>query len=286
MWYRGAYRDAHDLRRMQATLADNYDHTDLRVGDLAWAARQHDQQGLTTAVHLWENTDGDLVAWTYERANGGFNLYRTPSVTADDALLRDMLDTLHAPQYIYALDLTRPEDRATVEALRTRGFAPTDDAEAGVLARSLTDDLPVPTSVYSVTTVTTDAVEGRVAAQHAAFASSILTTQHYHRVRATWPYREDLDIIATDSTGKPVAFCTAWLDEQNKAGLLEPVGTDPAHQRQGLATTVCLTALHALRAAGATKVQVCHGTAAARRLYESIGFRRFGQDLTVRKPTS
>lgn len=277
MWRRGTYRDARDLRRMQATLADNYDRTHLRVGDLAWLTRQHDQRDLALAIHLWENPAGNLAAWTYERANGGFNMFRTPVAATDGALLEDMLTALQSPRYTYALDLARPENRATADALRRRGFTPTDDTEAGVLTRSLAG---LPATSARVSTVTTDAVPARVAAQHAAFPHSTLTTRQYHRIRGTWPYREDLDIIATDGKGEPVAFSTAWLDARNNAGLLEPVGTDAAHRGQGLATAVCLAALAALRQAGATTVQVSYGTAPARRLYESLGFHRSGQDLT------
>jgi len=39
------------------------------------------------------------------------------------------------------------------------------------------------------------------------------------------------------------------VDDENAAGLFEPVGTHPAHQRRGLARAVCIDALHALRAA-------------------------------------
>jgi predicted N-acetyltransferase YhbS len=88
-------------------------------------------------------------------------------------------------------------------------------------------------------------VLGRVEAQRAAFAPSDFLLERYERVRRTWPYRATLDRIVLTDDDQVVAFCTAWLDEQNAAGLLEPVGTDPAHQRRGLARAVCLDALHA-----------------------------------------
>lgn len=264
---------------MQATLSRHYGRTHLRCGDLAWLVRGHSNHERTRAIRLWEDDTGDLVAWTFHRPNGGFNLFRVPGCD----LLDDMLDVIDAAggSYTYAIDLARAEDRVIADALCERGFVSDDDTNAGVLARDLTDlpDVPAPAG-YRLTTVTD--VPQRVEAQRAAFTNSTLTVRMYQRVRDTWPYRSDLDIVAVhgDTT---VAFCTAWLDEHNAAGLFEPVGTRPEHQRRGLASAVCLTALHALRAAGARTAQVSHASPIARACYESLGFQRSGQDLTLRR---
>ena len=69
----------------------------------------------------------------------------------------------------------------------------------------------------------------------------------------------------------------AWLDEKNRVGLLEPVGSAPAHRRRGLARAATLAVLHALRDAGAVSAVVrprgdeAYPTPA--RLYRSLGFR-------------
>jgi ribosomal protein S18 acetylase RimI-like enzyme len=80
-----------------------------------------------------------------------------------------------------------------------------------------------------------------------------------------------------------VAFCTAWIDEENASGLFEPVGTDPAHQRRGLGKAVCLDALRALRNAGARTAQVGYVSDAAGALYRAIGFEDKWQDLSFRR---
>ena len=107
-----------------------------------------------------------------------------------------------------------------------------------------------------------------------------LTVRKYERVQRTWPYRPTLDRVVLTGVGEVVAFCTAWLDEENAAGLLEPVGTHPAHRRRGLARAVCTDALLALRAAGARTAQVGFGSEAAYASYRSVGFARTGADLT------
>lgn len=273
-----AYGGPDDLRHMQTLLARHYAETHVRVGDLAWLVRPYTQPELTDRIRLWIDETGQLRGWTYHRDNRGFNIFPAPG------LLDDMLDVIDKAggTYTYAIDLSRPADRALAEALRERGFRATDDSTCGVLTRDLTT-LPAVAAPpgYQLTTVTD--VRGRVEAQRAAFAPSTMTVEQYQRVRTTWPYRAELDIVARQGEDT-VAFCTAWLDESNAAGVLEPVGTHPAHQRKGVGRAVCLAALHALRAAGARTAQVSHATEAARALYESMGFRRSGQDLTMRRP--
>ena len=89
-------------------------------------------------------------------------------------------------------------------------------------------------------------------------------------------------MVADD--GEVVAFCTAWIDDERGIGLMEPVGTRPAYQRRGLARAVCLSALAALRNAGAHTAQIGYATAAALTLYRSIGFEPLAADPEYRRP--
>jgi predicted N-acetyltransferase YhbS len=155
----------------------------------------------------------------------------------------------------------------------------------GVLTRSL-DDLPAPMLPpgYQFASIQTrEQVIGRVEAHRAAFAPSDLTLTQYERVRRTWPYRATFDRIVETDDGEVVSFCTGWIDEANAAGLLEPVGTLPAHQRRGLARAVCLDALHALRAAGALTGQIGFGTVAAEATYRSLGFQHLATEPVYRR---
>ena len=79
-------------------------------------------------------------------------------------------------------------------------------------------------------------------------------------VRASWPYRQDLDCVVEAPDGSIAAYSLAWLDELNGVGELEPVGTHAEHQRRGLGRAVNLFALQRLRDEGATTVMVaCRG---------------------------
>jgi ribosomal protein S18 acetylase RimI-like enzyme len=294
------YRGAADLQRMETALAYAYAATSLRVGDLSWLSRENTHRELALDIRLWEEAAGQLIAWTYFRANGEFNVFVVPGAGhAHDAAFFDELlavieDAARAAVAAgdppvglntYGVDPSRSaEDRALAEALQRAGFQ-IEPSTSGILMRSL--DLVAPPTVpagYRLGWVQTRAdTIGRVEAHRTAFAPSDLSLRKYERVQRTWPYRAELDRIVLTDQGDVAAFCTAWLDEHNAAGLLEPVGTHAAHRRRGLAHAVCTDALLALRAAGARTAQVGFGTDAALATYQSVGFERTGADLAFTK---
>src|SRR5437763_983737 len=103
-----------------------------------------------------------------------------------------------------------------------------------------------------------------------------------------WPTRcssrADLDCVAEAHDGTLVSYCLAWLDPDNRAGELEPVGTHPDWRRHGLGAAVCRFALQRLREEGATRA-VVYAVADGRTnpgpqaLYGSIGFVETSQLL-------
>jgi predicted N-acetyltransferase YhbS len=291
------YAGAADLRLMQAAVSDAYATTTLRVGDVAWVSRYHTHRELSFAIRLWEDPSGRLIGWSYFRAFGGFNLFVAPGC-AEAGLLDEMLAVVEAAAeasaragdpplslYTYAIDVTySEEDRALAAALERHGFQE-QPGVTGVLMRSL-ERLPTPVvpAGYRLDWVQThEHLLGRVEAQRAAFAPSDLLLERYLRVQQRWPYRPELDRIVVADDGTVVAFCLSWIDEQNAAGLLEPVGTRPDHQRRGLARAVCLDALHALRGAGARTAQVGYGSEAGRATYTSLGFEHLAADTVYRR---
>jgi ribosomal protein S18 acetylase RimI-like enzyme len=292
---------------MEFALADGYLATSLRVGDVSWLSREHTHRELALDIQLWENGSGQVVAWTYFRANGEFNAFVAPNAAsaADAPLFDELLSAIDeaaaaadaagdpaATLVTYAIDPARsPEDRALAAALVRFGYQvdPEATAASGVLTRSLVDSLPtvsVPAGYRLGWVDSSAAIVGRVDAHRAAFAPSDLSVRKYERLRRTWAYRAPLDRIALTDQGEVVAFCTAWLDEQNGSGLFEPVGTRPMHQRRGLARAVCADALGALQAAGARTAQVAFGTEAARATYESLGFHKTNEELVFKRPAT
>jgi len=287
------YASVQDLQAMQAALAAAHAHTHVRTGDLAWRARYHTHRELALEIRLWESGDR-LVGWTWFRTRGGFDIFITPGHQGDGSLLQEMLDVVDeivrsavaagdvlGSVYTFFLD----EDEQLAGALRARGYQESVTGGGDVLRRDLLDlTAPAPAPGYRLQWVADEAdVLERVTAHQAAFAPSDLSFDRYQRVRATWPYRPELDRIAVADDGSVASFCTAWLDEQNASGLLEPVGTHPDYRRRGLATAVCLDALRALRHAGARTAQVGTGSAVARATYLAAGFRPWKREVTYRR---
>lgn len=293
------YRGADDLRRMQALVSAAYEQTDIRVGDVAWLVRGHTHRELGLDIRLWEAGE-TLIGWTFFQSSGAFHFFAAPEAAADD-LIDEMLATVDgmAREAIVAGDPISalstygivagrsPLDDALASGLARNGFAP-ETFGGGVLARDLTTlmESSLPPGCRLATVDTPERIIGRVEAHRAAFAPSELTRKTYERVRRTWPYRQELDQIVETEAGEVVAFCTAWLDEANAAGLLEPVGTRPDHQRRGLASAACRAALLALRDAGARSAQVAFASPQARALYESLGFTLAYDEVSYTKALS
>jgi GNAT superfamily N-acetyltransferase len=129
----------------------------------------------------------------------------------------------------------------------------------------------------------------RSAAHRAAFSPSRFSDEVYAIVRKTWPYRADLDCVAVAPDGSVASYVLAWLDERNRVGEFEPVGTHEAHQRKGLGRAVNLFALQRLRDEGATRALVaCRSDDAypiPRRLYESVGFQKVERFVSFGPPS-
>jgi ribosomal protein S18 acetylase RimI-like enzyme len=98
-------------------------------------------------------------------------------------------------------------------------------------------------------------------------------------------YDPSREIVAETADGRIAAFAVYWVDERNKTGHFEPVGTHRDFQRQGLARAVMLAAMRQMRELGVTLVTVNHlaENLAARRLYETLGFEKRYETLGFRR---
>jgi ribosomal protein S18 acetylase RimI-like enzyme len=249
---------------------------DFHVGDLAWWNREPEQP-----VRLWRE-GGEAVAWGWLFAPREVEIAVDPQ---HPELLEEALDWFEAESEASILETAALDaDAAKIEALERRGYRARRGPFFLHLERDLRDlqhpELP---DSYRLSQVrrTVD-IQKRVRVQRAAFPST-LTEEKYRRLVETWPYRADLDVVVEDREAAFVAFCLAWLDDANSVGELEPVGTDPAHSRRGLARAACLEALARLRKLGATRAIVYArgdaGYPAPLRLYRSLGFKATGRRI-------
>lgn len=95
------------------------------------------------------------------------------------------------------------------------------------------------------------------------------------RLRQTSLYRPDLDLVVLAADSSVAAYGLCWLDPETATGLVEPMRTEDAHQRRGLARHVLTAGLDRLATAGAKHIKICFEPAnpASSHLYLSAGFR-------------
>jgi ribosomal protein S18 acetylase RimI-like enzyme len=283
------YAGPQDLRAMQRLVQDAWALTgpknERHVGDVAWAAASIAGREPEWRLRLWED-GGRVVAYGW--------LFRPSTLERQvdpqrPELVHDVLDWFAGAAEDDPLETSvLADDAAGIEILRARGYEEVADASWFAYMIRALDDLPDPSVPpgYRLRTVTENDVERRVDVHRAAWDPSRFTVESYRDVRATWPYREDLDCVAEAADGSFASYALAWYDDENRVGELEPVGTRPDHRRRGLARAVNLFALHRLRDVGAERaIVLCRGDAGypvPKLLYESVGFRQHSRSVTFR----
>lgn len=85
-------------------------------------------------------------------------------------------------------------------------------------------------------------------------------------------YDPELDIAIQTPEGDIGAYALFWFDAATSVGLIEPMRTEEAHQRRGLARALIGEGLARLIARGAQRFKVGYETEVARALYVSSGF--------------
>ncbi|MGW4890990.1 GNAT family N-acetyltransferase [Kitasatospora sp. NPDC004240] len=273
------------LRAMQDLTGRTFPVTGYRhMGDLTWNWCLSLDRVDECPTAVWTE-DGRTLAW------GWLELPNTLMLQVDPdraELAHDVLvwaeQRASCPLHI---EVAGTESHL-VRTLEQRGYVRAADGPfMACLDRPLTDlpDVPPLPDGYSIRAQHTDTdVAGRAAAHRAAFGSTRITTERHARMRETWPYRPELDLVVTSPAGDVVAYCQGWYDAINATGAFEPVGTHPDHRRLGLARAVCTAVLHAFARAGGRRAIVhSRGDAAypaPKRLYESLGFTTYTRTHT------
>ena len=90
----------------------------------------------------------------------------------------------------------------------------------------------------------------------------------FRRMIETPDYRADLDMHVRAPDGEVAAFATMWYDAANQIGILEPVGTIPAHRKLGLGRAAINHLVNLVRKEGARRIHVGSDQA----FYQRLGF--------------
>lgn len=238
----GAEDDAALARRISSDLADP-SHCVLDAGPGAVEARGAAALRRTLAADDWE--EGEL--WTPLRLDLG------PMPDMSDALASaDVVDPQSAPDFT--------EDEPTPDAADPDDARPTDQ------------DLPARLSP----------VEEWARVHFSAFrrrdpspAELRGRARDWTVMAATPLASSSLTLLGRDDDYAAVAIATVWSAGAGRPGLLEPVAVHPDHRGRGFGRGITLSALHALRAMGASSALVCtpSSLSGAVPTYLSAGFR-------------
>jgi GNAT superfamily N-acetyltransferase len=181
-----------------------------------------------------------------------------------------------------------------------------DDERLVGMFRPATALTPPPPSGYRIRSVRDDEIPARVAVHRAAWhpatlpwapgttvnvsaeATSTFTLADFERVRRTWLYDLELDLVVETSDGELVACCTVWWDATIRCAEIEPLGVIPQHRRRGLASALCLAANALIAARGGNRVFINTGPRddypAPAATYATVGFATIPRGHLYRRP--
>lgn len=255
----------------------------FHVGDLHWRLRPRPERSPEQNI-LLQYEDDKLIAFAWFDPPDSGDLLCRPEIerTAVEPVLVEWLENKARSQN--ATDFTVgafKSNSVREELLTARGYQKQSDF-LHHMQRQLDKSIAT-TAVkagYSVSTTTASDLSSLSAAIASAFGSDPKPVSAYEALHSSRFYRSDLDIIIKSKKGEVAAFCLAWLDKQNKVGLLEPVGCHPEHRRLGLASAAVMAALRRLKSAGArtSVVYPVGDSPAACGLYRSCGFTVVAND--------
>lgn len=281
-----SYGGEADFARLQAFLAHaraavsqtHYLHT----GDLTWQLfhmlADFDPSQL---VRVWEHEQSALIGFVLLHPRfGGFDLQIDPAWRSEP-LAVEMLSWAETqlqecwPRNHGGMStLVNQRDVFLQGLLTSRGFAPSGDWL--YMQRLLADPIPVvePPPGWSVRNVQSfDEAAARAAVLGLAFEAPPFV-DWYQKLMLSPGYDMDLDLVAVAPDGHFGAFAQVWVDQTNKVGQFEPVGTAPNDRRLGLAQAVLAEGLCRMQSRGMQTAIVIVEAAeqAACQLYASVGF--------------
>lgn len=293
-----AYEGIHDLYAMLDLLsegrkADNSTYY-VHRGDLQWWLFYTDVPSETwqSNIRLWME-DGRLIGWELlspdQRA---FDVYVSPHLRGDPrehAMLAWAVEEMSALDSLQNIWIAEA-DEARILWLEENGFN-LEQEHTIYFKRSLSgplDGLLIPEGFSLRTSRGEEDARLRSVTSHAAFGSS-------KPFEAYWPrtlrfmqspvYVPEHEIFVISPNGEIAAYCIIWIDELNRIGHFEPVGTHPNFQRMGLGKSLLLEGLRRLKSEGMSEACVCtnYDNPPAIRLYESVGFQKSKRLLTYKK---
>jgi len=254
--------------RREDSLAGLYE-----VADFHWWWREDEAPDPELQLFWWDEAGGPVAAlllyddgtkWTCD-------FIRIPSEEERIAVevlphVLERLADLNSPATL----TVREDDALLRDALAARGWSPTAGGTIQMClgGGSATSPRLPPGFRFSVRAQLSDSPHPMTLAKRNPLAME-------RRLWASAVYRADLDYAIWHESGALSAYALFWFDPETGVGLVEPMRTEAAFQRQGLGRALLTEGIRRLQGEGATSIRVSYlqTNAAARSLYRSCGFR-------------
>ena len=234
-------------------------------------------------IGIWENTEGEIAAVAcYEGIGRGEAFFQIDKLYSDDFPYDELFEfaeknLLFKDENSIKLKLRILEGLEKVENIALeRNYSKVPNAYETTTYLSLDNNLlhyDIPSGFLIRSMADDNNLEKRARVFAKAFGNygteDEVKSQLYKELQKSSDYKKNLDIYAVNEKNDFVSFCLIWYDEKNKIGILEPVGTDPAYRRKGLAKATVFEAINRVKRLGAEKIIVGDG----QQFYRSLGFK-------------
>jgi mycothiol synthase len=290
-----------DLPRLQAALAGWWREAGscgyCHVGDLPHRIYEdlRGRRPVGELVRVWEGDSGIAGVAISLRFGVAFDVFASPALRGTDAelaMLQSAYDTTlrfmakaaggdtWVITDVYSCDGARAELLARLGFERYRLFD-------RVTERSLDGAIRAPElpDGFTIRSATMGDSEQLAAVRNSCFATDWSARTYRDEVMTKPGYDPDRELVVVAPDGRVAAFTVTWLDEVNRVGHFEPVGTHRDFRRRGLARALLLHGLLALRRSGMETATIEHDASnlTAARLYASLGFEKKYEILGFRR---
>ena len=284
------YENLSDFEKMVALVIhikrDAHYLPHFHLGDLSWQIYRYSWFNPHQNIYLWEDDDNRLIAFTLYQRRNRFEFEIDP-MSQNAEMMRQMLVWAEQRQKIAIQQgeegadqplqtVTFEDDVVNIAAIEAHGLT-----FRGPLlfynSRSLNDpiaEMALPNGFELHHTLSEQDIPKRVEVHQKAFNSLRVTVESYRKLMSAPGYKPDLDVFVIAPDGRFASYCNGWIDEVNKVGNIEPMGTHPDFQNMGLGKAVLAEVMRNFKRYGATSAIVCSETdnIASKRLYTSVGF--------------
>lgn len=159
----------------------------------------------------------------------------------------------------------REDDAWTRERLTRAGFAPASSDTTAWLAARDRAPITAPPSGYRLV----DRTEIGHLPHHLAKRNGPTVES---RLQETSLYDATLDLACLTGDEEVAAYGLFWFDPVTGTGLVEPMRTEEAHQKRGLAAHILRAGVGRLAERGASRIKISYHSEAAGSVYRAAGF--------------